>query len=98
MKLALLESELKKKCSDRELKKGEEMALVLKGGEFVATEALSASTLSKLMSLASRKPLLINGLELHHQDLAMLAEEAQRTGQPVWPRTSDKLQFVGGFA
>ena len=61
------------------------MALVLKGGEFIATEALSASTLSRLMTLAQRRPLLINGLELHHLDLARLVEEAQRTGQPVWP-------------
>ena len=62
------------------------MALVLKGGEFIATEALSVSTLSRLMTLAQRRPLLINGLELHHLDLAKLVEEAQRTGQPVWPR------------
>jgi hypothetical protein len=60
------------------------MALVLKGGEFIATEALSASTLSRLMALAQRGPLLINGLELHHLDLAKLVEEAQRTGQAVW--------------
>lgn len=73
------------------------MALVLKGSEFVATEALSARTLSGLMSLARRQPVLVNGLELHHQDLAILAEEAQRTGQPVWPRTSDSLQCGGGF-
>jgi hypothetical protein len=61
------------------------MALVLKGGEFIATEALSACTLSRLMTLAQRRPLLINGLELHHLDLAKLVEEAQRTGRPVWP-------------
>ncbi len=61
------------------------MALVLKGGEFIATEALNVNTLSRLMSLAQHRPLLINGLELHHVDLAKLVEEAQRTGQPVWP-------------
>ena len=61
------------------------MALVLKGGEFIATEALSASVLSRLMTLARYRPLLINGLKLHQLDLAMLVEEAQRTGQPVWP-------------
>ena len=61
------------------------MALVLKGGEFIATEALSASTLSRLMTLAQRRPLRINGLELHHLDLSRLMEEAQKTGQPVWP-------------
>jgi hypothetical protein len=65
------------------------MALVLKGGEFIATEALSASVLCGLMSLARRRPLLINGLELCEQDLAALAEEAQSTGQPVWLQTSD---------
>jgi hypothetical protein len=69
-----------------------EMALVLRGGEFIATEALSASTLSGLMSLARRQPLVINGLELHHEDLAKLAEEVQLTGQPVWPSVSEKLQ------
>ena len=61
------------------------MALVLKGEEFITTEALSASTLNGLMNLARRGPLLINGLELHHLDFARLAEEAQRTGQPIWP-------------
>jgi hypothetical protein len=61
------------------------MALVLRGGEFIAREALSASTLSRLMILARRRPLRINGLELHEVDLARLVEEAQRTGQPVWP-------------
>jgi hypothetical protein len=61
------------------------MALVLRGGEFIATEALSASVLSRLMTLARRQPLFINGLKLHHPDLARMVEEAQRTGQPVWP-------------
>jgi len=67
-------------------------ALVLKAGEFIATEALSASTLSGLMGIARRRPLVINGLELYHEDLAKLAEEVQLTGQPVWPSVSDKLQ------
>lgn len=61
------------------------MALVLRGGEFIATEALSASTLAGLSDLARRRPLVINGLELHQQDLAKLAEEAHAKGQPVWP-------------
>jgi hypothetical protein len=61
------------------------MSLVLKGEEFITTEALSASTLTGLMNLARRGPLFINGLELHHLDLARLAEEAQRTGRPIWP-------------
>jgi len=61
------------------------MALMLKGGEYIATEALNVSTLSRLMTLAERRPLQINGMELHHLDLALLLEEARRTGQPVWP-------------
>jgi hypothetical protein len=62
------------------------MALVLRGGEFIATEALSASTLAGLSDLARRRPLVVNGLELQRQDLTELAEEALRTGKPVWPR------------
>lgn len=64
------------------------MALTLKGGEFIATEALSASTLQALTGLARCRPLLLNGLELSAQDLAGLAEEARRTGRPVWPQAS----------
>jgi hypothetical protein len=37
------------------------------------------------MTLAQRRPLIINGLELHHLDLAKLVEEARKTGEPVWP-------------
>jgi hypothetical protein len=70
------------------------MALVLTGGEFIATEALSASTLAGLSDLARRRPLVINGLELHRQDLAELADEAQRTGEPVWPRLSCPTNFL----
>ena len=70
------------------------MALVLRGGEFIATEALSANTLADLSDLASRQPLVINGLELRHQDLADLAEEARRTGQPVWPRPLSPTNFI----
>jgi hypothetical protein len=66
--------------------RSESMSLVLRGGEYIATEALTARVLSGLMNLARRRPLLVNGLELHYQDLAELAEEAERTGQPVWPR------------
>ena len=73
------------------LKEVEAMALILKGGEFIATEALSASTLFGLMSLARRRPLVINGMELQHEDLAKLVEEVQLTGHPVWPSLSDKL-------
>ena len=64
------------------------MSLVLTGGEFIATEALSASMLSGLSDLARRRPLVINGLELRRQDLAELAEEARAKGEPVWPRRS----------
>jgi hypothetical protein len=66
------------------------MSLLLKGGEFIATEALSANILKGLMSLARRRPLLLNGMEFHPEDLASLAEEAQQTGRPVWPRASLK--------
>lgn len=69
------------------------MALVLTGGEFIATEALSASTLAGLSDLARRRPIVINGLELHRQDLAELAVEAQRTGEPVCPRLSSPAHF-----
>jgi hypothetical protein len=61
------------------------MALTLKGEEFVADEALSAQILLGLMGLARRRPLRLNGMELCVQDFARLAEQAQRTGQPVWP-------------
>jgi hypothetical protein len=64
------------------------MALVLRGGEFITTEALSAATLAGLSDLARRRPLVINGLELHQRELAKLAEEAHAKGQPVWPRLS----------
>jgi hypothetical protein len=77
-----------------------EMALVLRGGEFIATEALSASTLAGLTDLACCRPLVINGLELHRQDLAELAEEARAKGHQVWPRLScptNLQQFVLEF-
>lgn len=61
------------------------MALVFRGGEFIATEVLSASTLAGLSDLACRRPLVTNGLELHRQDLAELAGEAQRTENRFGP-------------
>jgi len=82
MKLAL-EATAKEKVTQSEGEEG--MALVLKGGEFIATEALTAGTLSRLMTLAERRPLFLNGRELHHLDLAKLVQEAHRTGKPVWP-------------
>jgi hypothetical protein len=70
------------------------MSLVLTGGEFIATEALSASMLSGLSDLARRRPLVINGLELRRQDLAELAEEARAKGEPVWPRLTGQTNFL----
>lgn len=69
------------------------MTLVLRGGEFIATEALSASTLAGLSDLARHRPLVVNGVELQRQDLTKLAEEAQRTGKPVWPRPQCPTHF-----
>ena len=70
------------------------MSLVLTGGEFIATEALSASMLSGLSDLARRRPLVINGLELRRQDLAELAEEARAKGELFWPRLSGPTNFL----
>ena len=61
------------------------MALVLRGNEFVATEALSARMLSGLVALAAHRPVIINGIKMCAQDLARLAEEASRSQRPVWP-------------
>lgn len=61
------------------------MALVLRGNEFIATEALSARILSGLVALAARRPLIINGIKMCAQDLATLAEEASRSKRPIWP-------------
>lgn len=69
------------------------MALVLRGGEFIATEALSASTLAGLSDLARRRPLIVNGLELHQEDLIELAEEARAMGKPIWPRPRCQRHF-----
>lgn len=60
------------------------MALVLKGGELVVTEALSARHLSSLVALAARGPLTINGLRMCAQELERLAEEAWRSREPIW--------------
>lgn len=61
------------------------MALVLKGQEFVATEALNARLLSGLAALAARRPLVLNGIKMCAKDLARLAEEAGRTKRALWP-------------
>ena len=60
------------------------MALTLKGGELIVTEALSARVLSNLVALAARGPLMINGLRLCAKDLERLAEEAWLSSRPVW--------------
>jgi hypothetical protein len=64
------------------------MALLLKGGEFVTTEAISASILKGLINLARLRPVILNGIKFHAEDLLKLAEEAQKTGRPVWIRAS----------
>jgi hypothetical protein len=61
------------------------MSLVLRGNEFVASEALSVAILSGLTVLAARRPVIINGIKMCAQDLKRLAEEARRSKVPVWP-------------
>ncbi|MDT5122234.1 MAG: hypothetical protein QOC96_1716 [Acidobacteriota bacterium] len=46
------------------------MALLLKGEEFVTTEALSVNMWTGLMRLARQRPLRLNGMELRAEDLA----------------------------
>ncbi len=60
------------------------MAFLLQGNELIATSALSAKVLRQLASMAARRPLRINGVELRAGDLERLAEEARRTAQPLW--------------
>ena len=60
------------------------MALILRGNELIATAALSAKVLSRLVGMAARRPLIINGVELRAQDLERLAEEARRGAQSIW--------------
>nr|MBA3440792.1 [protein-PII] uridylyltransferase [Pyrinomonadaceae bacterium] len=59
------------------------MVLLLKGNRLIATEAMTANVLMRLVSLAVRRPLCINGEEVSAYDLERLAEEAKRTGRPV---------------
>jgi hypothetical protein len=59
------------------------MALILRGGEFIATEPLTAQVILGLRGLAVRRPVMLNGLEFRVRDFESLAEEAARTGQPV---------------
>lgn len=59
------------------------MALVLKGRELIATEALSEGELTTLISMAARRPIVLNGVRLNAGDLSRLAEESARSGLPV---------------
>ena len=61
------------------------MALLLKGGEFIATEALSVSVLKGLMGFARIQAVRLNGIEFSTDDLAGLVEEAEQAGRPIWP-------------
>ena len=60
------------------------MSLILSGKEFIAAAPLGAGVLASLASLASRRPVLVNGVRLSAEDLAELAEEARRTDRAVW--------------
>jgi hypothetical protein len=59
------------------------MALILRGGEFIATEPLTVQMILGLRGLAVRRPVMLNGLEFCVRDFESLAEEVVRTGQPV---------------
>jgi hypothetical protein len=60
------------------------VSLILSGKEFISAHPLGASVLAGLSRLASRKPVLVNGIRLSAQELAELAEEARRTDRAVW--------------
>lgn len=60
------------------------VSLILSGKEFISADPLGASILAGLSKLASRKPVLVNGVRLNAQELAELAEEARRTERAVW--------------
>lgn len=60
------------------------MSLILSGKEFISADPLGASVLAGLSALASRRPVLLNGVRLSAQELAELAEEARRTERAVW--------------
>lgn len=60
------------------------MSLILSGKEFISPDPLGASMLAGLSRLASRNPVLVNGVRLSAQELAELAEEARRTDSAVW--------------
>ena len=60
------------------------MSLILSGKEFISADPLGAGVLAGLSKLASRRPVLLNGVRLSAQELAELAEEARRTERAVW--------------
>ena len=57
------------------------MSLILSGKEFISADPLGAGVLAGLSVLASRRPVLLNGVRLSAQELA---EEARRTERAVW--------------
>jgi len=59
------------------------MALILKGGEYFATEPLTVPIIKGLKALALRRPVKVNGIELHPQDLDSLVSEAVASGLPI---------------
>ena len=63
------------------------MSLILSGKEFISADPLGASVLAGLSRLASRSPVLVNGVRLSARELAELAEEARRTDRAVWVGT-----------
>ena len=60
------------------------MSLILSGKEFISADPLGANALAGLSRLASRRPVLVNGVRLNAQELAELAEEARRAERAVW--------------
>jgi hypothetical protein len=60
------------------------VSLILSGKEFISADPLGASILTGLSKLATRRPVLLNGVRLSAQELAELAEEARRTERAVW--------------
>ncbi|MFL6257208.1 MAG: hypothetical protein ACJ74T_19545 [Pyrinomonadaceae bacterium] len=56
----------------------------MSGKEFISADPLGASVLAGLSKLATRNPVLLNGVRLSAQELAELAEEARRTNRAVW--------------
>jgi hypothetical protein len=66
------------------------VSLILSGKEFISADPLGASVLASLSALASRRPVLLNGVRLSAQELAELAEEARRTDRALWVGASPR--------